>query len=421
MQISLPRFAARLVLASFAAVFISCDLYYSQTDPYSDPPPVTVLSIRLPSYNKTFYDTSKIKFQEPVWFGEYSGIPGTFITGELGGDLYLLEPIAGGFQKTLFGHIPAAKITGNDGLLGLAFHPDFKNNHKYYVYYNPSGGHGILEERLANSSFKSDEGFSRLILQNDFNYFVHNGGDVHFGKDGYLYLSLGDWGNPGNHDTLLGGNSQNLHVLNGKMIRIDVNSKTNGLQYGIPSDNPFLNKPDTLIRKEIYASGFRNPWRWNFDPLNGKIYLGDVGNGIQEEVDTVKKGGNYGWPRLEGNSCYNDTNEFSPLKTCNSSGLVQPLAVITHDATSPNRAVIGGIVFRGNPASPYYGAYVYGDCVTGTIYLRRPAQEQSTGIGTMLKGECVDSFGTDFKGNIYLVGYYTGIIYRFNYPDLMAP
>ena len=416
MKRAVSRFSIVSVIGLYGLALVSCNLYYSQTDPYADSPPVKSLSIAPPRYNQIFYDTAHIKFDDPVWFGEYSGESGAFITGELGGDIFLLEPSTEGFQKTLFGHVPAAKIVANDGLLGLAFHPNFKNNRKYYVYYNPALGQGVLEERMADSSFKKDAGFSRIIMQNNFDGFVHNGGDIHFGNDGYLYLSMGDWKNPGAHDT----GSQNLGILNGKMIRIDIDHKANGHEYAIPADNPFSKKTDTLTRKEIYAYGFRNPWRWNFDLLNGKIYLGDVGNAVQEEIDTVVKGGNYGWPRMEGNSCYNDSNQFSPLKSCNSKGFIAPMAVIDHDPIQANRAVIGGVVFRGNPASPYYGAYIYADCSTGKIYSSIPPGAKSTVISFGPSGECVDSFGMDFRGNIYVVGFFTGIIYRLNHPDLIG-
>ena len=359
----------------------------------------------------TFYNTQTILYTEPVWFDQYPGERGAFMVGELGGNLFLLEPVTGGYQSVVFGHIPVTKASGNDGLLGVAFHPNFKINHKYYVYYISSLGHGVLEERLAKASFKSDSGYARQLLTSTFGNIVHNGGDVHFGRDGYLYLGFGDAGNPNVYNT----NSQDLHLLYGKMIRIDVDRKDAGREYAIPADNPFTGSTDAQVRKEIFAYGLRQPWRWSFDPLDGRMFVSEVGDWVQEEIDIVTKGANYGWSRTEGNTCFNSAAETVPLATCDKTGLTPPLAVVPHNASAAS--ITGGAVFRGNSSSPFYGAYIFGDYITRKLYaLRASAPSTVELIGTS-PGQPA-SFGTDSLGNIYLVGHETGIIYRLSHTDL---
>ena len=399
-----------LAITVSCILLTSCELYHFQSDPYVDPVqffiPQTFSSGQIAI--STFYNTQNIQFNKPVWFGEYPGEEGAFMVAQQDGNLFLLEPLTGGFKKTAFGQVPA-EAGSYDGLLGLAFHPGFKDNHKYYVYYNTRPRHGLLQERMADPSFKGDSNYSRDLLWRDTGGVDqgHSGGDIHFGKDGYLYLAFGDGSNPGEYVT----NSQDLRVLYGKMIRIDVNRTEGDHAYGIPADNPFYNSADPLIRKEIYAYGFRNPWRWSFDPVGDQMLLGDVGNEEQEEVDLIVKGGNYGWRTLEGTNCFNDTDEASPLNSCNTAGMISPLVAIPH--SKAGACIIGGYVYRGNPASPLNGTYVFGDYMTRGIYSVNP----QGGSGVSLIGTSptwMSSFGTDSKGNIYLVGYYTGTIYRLN-------
>ena len=187
------------------------------------------------------------------------------------------------------------------GLLGIAFHPDFKTNHKFYVYYsvpsNTSGSDhkGILVEYMvsANNPDVADISTKRILLEVEEPESNHNGGNLVFGPDGYLYIGLGDGGGGGDeHGTF--GNGQNLGTLLGKIIRIDVN----GQPYTVPKDNPFVNRTDA--RPEIWAYGLRNPWRFSFDRVTKQLFAGDVGQNKYEEVDIITKGGNYGWRIKEG-------------------------------------------------------------------------------------------------------------------------
>ncbi|GEM_PF-1885972 len=372
---------------------------------------------------KLFYDTSAIHFNAPVWFGEFPGALGTFLVGEATGGLNLLEPDGAGYKSTVFGKITTEFFAGNDGLLGLAFHPGFRSNHKYYVYSIQVRGTAVLEERQASADFRSDAGTSRILLRNVFQNVVHNGGDMHFGFDGYLYLGLGDAGNPNVYNT----RSQDLSIYPGKMLRIDVDQKDAGLEYAIPKDNPFVKETDPYLKKEIYAYGLRQPWRWNFDPLDGRLVVGEVGDWVQEEVDIVRKGGNYGWSRMEGNTCFNGADEISPLDHCDGAGLTPPIAVIPHVpvSTAPTACIIGGYVFRGDAASEFYGAYIFGDWQTRKLYgLKIGAGAAGEGTGTPvaigMAPDGMSTFGTDSKGNIYVAGYNSGVILRLDHPGLVG-
>ncbi len=364
-----------------------------------------------------FFDSTMAPFHEPIWFGEFPAQKGSYMVGELGGNLILIEPLAGRFHPSRFDSIPVAEFSGNDGLLGIAFHPDFIKNRKYYVYYILKIGEAVLEERHADPSFKVKSGASRILLRNVFKNVVHNGGDIHFGVDGLLYIGIGDAGNPMVYNT----RGQDLHLLAGKMLRIDVNHADANLEYAIPLDNPFVHSADTLVRKEIYAYGLRQPWRWSFDVADGRLMVGDVGDWVHEEVDVVTKGGNYGWSVMEGNTCFNGVNELSPLTHCDTTGLIAPIAVLPHEpiSTAPTACIIGGYVFRGNATSPFFGAYIFGDLITRKVYALSVANNVPpvvTVLGTAPSP--MSSFGMDSDGNIFLVGYSSGLIYRLDHPDL---
>ncbi len=360
--------------------------------------------------------STNYKFSEPILFRELPTERGTFLVGELGGDVYSLTPSAGSYVLDLFGHVPVSHVYSTYGLLGLAFHPDFKNNHKYYVYYMQAAGLAVLEERTTDSTYKKDAGTARTLFTVSLaNTSGHFGGDLHFGQDGYLYLGLGDDGSP----NVYSGNAQSLQVLLGKMLRIDVDNKQGNLEYAIPSDNPFYGDPDTTVRQEIFAYGLRNPWRWSFDPLNGKLMAGDVGGYVQEEVDIVQNGRNYGWNIMEGNTCLNLNDELTPLATCDTTGLTPPIATVDHVPIAAPQwisTIIGGYVYRGNPASRFYGTYFFGDHVYVKLYALSGGVVSEVGKAPT----AMSAFGTDSAGNIYMVGYGNGIIYKLENPDFQT-
>jgi uncharacterized repeat protein (TIGR03806 family) len=264
-------------------------------------------------------------------------------------------------QALDFINIESQVLSGGElGLLGMAFHPDYANNGKVYVSYNADNPRRSIISQFINVSNQWQE--EQILVVNQ-PYSNHNGGQIAFGPDGYLYIGFGDGGSGGDPD----GNGQNTQTLLGSMLRIDVDS---GTAYGIPQDNPFFGNPlcddpNTSTAQdcpEIFAWGFRNPWRWSFDRVNGTLYAGDVGQNSIEEISVVQAGNNYGWNIMEGNECYN-------ASSCDSSGLIMPVAVYPH--SNDNRSIVGGYVYRGtDPQLSIILAdtYLYGDTYTGRIW-----------------------------------------------------
>jgi len=266
------------------------------------------------------------------------------------------------------------------GLLGMALHPSFAANDLFYVFYNaptasdsPEGTATeimVSEYRIsiANSN-QADADSERVLLRLAKPQVNHNGGQLAFGPDDYLYIGLGDGGGSGDvgfGHTLLLGNAQDKTNLLGKILRIDPSS---GDPYTSPSDNPFVSAGSA--RDEVYAYGFRNPWRFSFDVYGGtsRLIVGDVGQSLMEEIDIVESGGNYGWNRKEGSLCFNPLAQSSPPDTCDSAGLDgaafrAPIMEYRHTDDSGNAygsAVIGGYVYRGSDVSAMSGLYLFGD------------------------------------------------------------
>lgn len=283
------------------------------------------------------------------------------------------------------------------GLLGLAFHPQYASNGKFYVDYTDNAGDTRVVEYLVSAHPDSASASSREILFVDQPYSNHNGGQIAFGPDGYLYIALGDGGSGGDPQ----GNGQNLNALLGKILRIDVNS---GSPYAIPASNPFANQAGK--RGEIWSYGLRNPWRFSFDRANGDIYVADVGQGAWEEVDyepSASGGRNYGWNRMEGRHCY------PPNSTCSTNGIVLPVTEYGHGAGC---SVTGGYVYRGSLHPELAGAYFYGDYCTGLIRSLRIVNATATDemdwtgalrteAGGAMAG--LSSFGLDAAGELYMV------------------
>lgn len=239
------------------------------------------------------------------------------------------------------------------GLLGIAFHPLFKTNHTFYVYYSApsrargSDHKGVLAEYKVSASNPgtADPSTKRIVMEIEEPESNHNGGNIVFGPDGYLYICLGDGGGGGDRHGSF-GNGQNLSTLLGKIIRIDVNSQP----YGVPKDNPFVNRKD--VRPEIWAYGLRNPWRFSFDKVTKQLFAGDVGQNKYEEVDIINKGGNYGWRIKEGFHDF-DLQNGAPKST-----LTEPIYEYDHDQ---GISITGGYIYRGKAIPALQGKYVYGD------------------------------------------------------------
>lgn len=329
------------------------------------------------------------------------------------------------------------------GLLGLAFHPSFKTNGRFYLFYTapprpggPDPDHGwnsltrVCEYRVSTSNpDMADAGTEKLILEADHPQSNHNGGTIAFGPDGYLYISIGDGGNKDDkgaghledwYKVNVGGNAQNIEAnWLGKILRIDVD---NGNPYSIPADNPFAG---TSAKQEIFAFGFRNPYRFSFDiQADHKLYAGDAGQSLYEEIDVVTKGGNYGWNVKEGSVCFNADSDKLVRESCpaaDSAGrpLIDPVIQLTN-AANPNGqgitvVVVAGHVYRGTSIPQCMGRYIFGSysadgkAPNGKIYVTTPSGAGSwnyeelsipdypKNLGMFLKG-----FGQDQSGEIYV-------------------
>ncbi|MDO8357475.1 MAG: PQQ-dependent sugar dehydrogenase [Nitrospirota bacterium] len=281
------------------------------------------------------------------------------------------------------------------GLLGLAFHPDYRRNGRFFVNYTrqPDGATVVAEYRRggAPDAASRDERVLMVVMQPESN---HNGGMLAFGPDGYLYIGLGDggaWGDPGNR-------AQNLNELLGKVLRIDVD---HGDPYAIPEDNPFAREGG---RPEIYAVGLRNPWRFSFDFNSAELWVADVGQKKWEEVDLVTRGGNYGWRVMEGSHCYN------PATSCPTEGLALPVMEYRHE--EGRCSIIGGYVYRGLAMPALRGAYLFGDYCSGEVFVFRQSDEggKDASPTVLIKtGFRISSFGQDEEGEIYLLDHGGGI------------
>lgn len=291
---------------------------------------------------------------------------------------------------------------GERGLLSLAFPPDYATKGYFYVNYTDLAGDTVISRyRLSNDVNRADPNSEEIILKIDQPFSNHNGGQIAFGSDGYLYIGMGDGGSSGDPQN----NAQNPAALLGKMLRIDV--ETDITPYAIPTNNPFLiaSDPTNNTRDEIWASGLRNPWRFSFDRLTGDLYVADVGQNAFEEVNFQSVGSpggeNYGWRILEGSSCFNGD--------CNTPGLTRPVAEYDHTQGS---SVTGGFVYRGKAEPNLQGAYLYGDFISGRIWgLQRQGAEWENVLLTDTDFG-ISSFGEDEAGNLYVVDYFAGAVYQ---------
>ena len=299
----------------------------------------------------------------------------------------------------------ASRITtgGERGLLGITLHPGFPNDSRIFVDYTDLKGNTVASSFSLASSARDrfDPGSERVILQVEQPFPNHNGGGVVFGPDGDLYIALGDGGSGGDPN----GNGQNLGVLLAKMLRIDVDHPSSGNAYGIPTDNPFLDKSGA--RPEIWLYGLRNPFRMSFDRANGDLWVGDVGQGKWEEIDVVRAGSgggwNFGWNVTEGNHCY------QPADNCQTTGITPPVTEYGHDEGC---AVIGGNVYRGAAYPILRGGYLFTDSCSGTIWAI-PATTTSI-VQAVAVGEVSGSpagFGEDPAGELYIASL-SGVVWK---------
>lgn len=288
---------------------------------------------------------------------------------------------------------------GESGLLGLAFHPDYKNNGYFYVNYTADNPLRTIISRfqVTNNPDSADKNSEFEILTFNQPYTNHNGGWIGFGaNDDFLYIATGDGGSSG--DPL--NNAQSINTLLGKILCLDIDA---GTPYTIPVTNPFYDSTNANIKKEIYAWGLRNPWRCSFDNGTGWLWAADVGQGSWEEIDIIQSGKNYGWRCSEGNHTYNNDN-------CNYPEYISPIWEYPH---GPECSITGGYVYRGNLVPELTGKYIYGDYCSRKIWAL-----EYDGISTLVNEflltapSLITSFGLDELNEIYIM-LSNGNIYRF--------
>ena len=346
-----------------------------------------VISANQIKLNRVFAD---VAFNQPVAIVVAPGKSNVWYIVEKTGKVIRLQQAKGKLEHSLFIDIRNRVDSGPNeaGLLGMAFDPDFNKNGRFYLSYTGPADGNPLESILSrftslDSGLSADPGKEQILIRLDQPYSNHNGGNIQFGHDGFLYYGLGDGGWAGDPD----GNGQNTHTLLGALLRIDVSGEQG---YTIPGDNPFVKGGG---KPEIYAYGLRNPWRWSFDRKTGALWLADVGQNKWEEVNRIERGGNYGWNIREGLHCYSGD--------CNRAGLIAPVAEYSHDHGC---SITGGYVYRGSAIPFLYGTYLYGDYCSGTIWgMKVDGQKNFVTrelLGTRLN---IASFGEDNNGELYVV------------------
>jgi len=312
----------------------------------------------------------------------------------------LVRVVAGGSVQVapyldLSGYVGAT--AGENGLLGLAFHPEFATNGRLFVHYVDDARGNVVAEVRADPPSASSVDASTLqeILRAETTSDFHLGGHLAFGPEGYLYVGLGDGGNA--------SWAQDLGRLYGGLLRLDVDAE---VIPSVPSDNPFVDTPGA--RPETWVYGLRNPWRFSFDAQTGDLWIADVGANAVEEINVLPAGSaggaNYGWPIMEGDRCFAAT-------TCDDSGLTLPDFVYTH-ASGWGSAVTGGYVYRGSAIPSLVGSYVFGDFVSGALFVVRSGVGGSAPERLLDTTHRVASFGVDEANEIYLVDFVGGGVYR---------
>jgi len=348
-----------------------------------------------------------LKLQQIADLGNVNPV---YVTGDGTGDglLYVVERAGrirvmterGKIKGTLLDLRGRVGTDGERGMHAVAFHPNFRKNGKFYVHYNtPAGNTRVIEYKQKQPGQEVAAGSGRTIFDFSRPEWNHNGGWLGFGPDGYLYIALGDGGGNAPGDPF--GNGQDKNDLFGNILRINVDK---GSPYSIPKGNPFAKGGG---RKEIWSYGLRNPWRASFDTKTGNLWIGDVGQGLVEEVDIQPKGKgglNFGWSILEGSTCHKKPN-------CSTKGLTLPVTEYTHN---PGCSVIGGYVYRGKAQPLLDGAYLFADYCSASIF----AVDASKGkAGAKLtpkrlltkKSSSFVSFGQGDDGELYIVSIGGGI------------
>jgi glucose/arabinose dehydrogenase len=449
------KLAMKVLLATLVAVLITISCQKTENASNAD----EVLNSRPGATPARTLDLQQVagNFVSPITMAQPPDGSGRLFVVDQTGQIWIIDA-TGQTLAQPFIDIQSKMVTlrtsyDERGLLGLAFHPSYKTNGKFYLFYTappPPGGPTtdagntglpkvwdntttISEFTVSKNPNLANINSERIILQEPHPQFNHNGGTIAFGSDGYLYISIGDGGNkndlgPGHvedwYAVNAGGNAQDIEQnLMGNILRIDVNSSSNEKNYSIPSDNPFVGKPGL---DEIWAYGFRNPYRFSFDMSGSqRLLVGDAGQSLYEEISDVKKGGNYGWNVKEGTVCFNAANEFTVLSECPTAdifgnSLIDPV-IQAPNAANPQGGhfvvIVAGYVYRSNSIPGLQGKYLFGNfssdfAPTGEVYVSNPSGSGlwsyekllfksfgSDNIGYYVKG-----FGQDLNGEVYVLG-----------------
>jgi glucose/arabinose dehydrogenase len=312
------------------------------------------------------------------------------------GVIYVFDNNSNTKEKKTFLDIREKVLYGGEmGLLGLAFHPNYKENGYFYLDYTTDNPRRTVISRFQVSNTDpsaADPLSEKVILEVEQPYENHNGGQISFGPDGYLYISLGDGGSGG--DPLNAG--QDLKNLLGKLLRINVDNRVGELNYSIPEDNPF--KENTSgFKEEIYAYGLRNVWRFSFDKQN-RLWAADVGQNKWEEINLIERGKNYGWRIMEAKHCY------IPETDCDTTGLVLPIWEYGHDDMG-GFSITGGFVYEGNSAPILKGKYIYADYVSGRIWQLEFVNNLISNKLLIDTDYAIATFGVDESNELYFATY----------------
>jgi glucose/arabinose dehydrogenase len=337
-----------------------------------------------------------MSFSNPV--GIYSSPDDTnrLFVLEQKGKIYLFKNTEDTSTKNVFLDITDRVLYGGEqGLLGLEFHPNFTENGYFYLNYvadDPRRTVIACFSLLGNNPNLANVSDEVVLLEIQQPYANHNGRQIAFGpSDGYLYIALGDGGSAGDPFN----NAQNLSSLLGSILRIDVNTQDDGLNYGIPPDNPFVGNTQGF-REEIFVYGLRNPWRFSFDSVSGRLWAADVGQNKIEEIDIIHKGNNYGWRLMEGSECYN------PSTNCNTTGLTYPIYEYTHDL---GNSISGGFVYRGSQLKGIYGYYIYANYGSGRIWALEYTNSSVSNYLLVDSTLNIVSFGVDNKKELFICAF----------------
>jgi len=357
----------------------------------------------------------RLRFQRPILLTHAGDGSDRIFIVEQGGKILVFENGQSPTTSKVFLDISAqvSREGNEEGLLGLAFHPEFENNGQFFVYYSSKHNdmHSVVSRYnvRADDADQADPESEKIILTQLQPYRNHNGGDIKFGHDGFLYISFGDGGSANDPHS----HGQNLQSWLGSILRIDVDRQTDGKQYSIPSDNPFVETaksvgdqnaaPGPKAAPEIWAYGLRNVWRFSFDRQTGQLWAADVGQNETEEVNIITAGGNYGWNHFEANKIFKEETSLARGTA------IPPVATYHHDF---GLSITGGHVYRGQQFPELKGLYFYADYVSGNLWsLRKTESEKYESTLVRRTGRSIACFGEDQSGEVYVCSF-DGYIYR---------